>query len=451
LPLRARLALFGAGVVALALVLFGALFYALLAHGVATNQDDALRSRAQTAVRSLNSSSDLAARSPIAPADLRTSTDVFVEVFDPAWSTIYSSAELNGSPPPVALGLRDRVAQGAGGSFDTEGGLRLYALPFAQGFVVTGQSTKVLQSNLSGIATFLVVSAVPALLAAWLASWLVAGRALAPLKAVAGTADEIGRTRDFGRRLSAPGAADEVALLAASFNRMLDQLREAFESQRRFVADASHELRTPLSTIQGNAGLLARGPEVGEDVRRAAAADIAAESARMARLVDRMLSLARADAGLELGLAPVDLKGVVEEVARQAIAVHSERTMRVECLEATVNGDADALRQLVWILLDNAVRHSLSTVEVSLRVEQAWARLVVGDDGAGIAVDDRESVFERFFRADPARSGGRAGLGLSIAKWIVEQHGGRIMAGSSIAGGAALLVDLPIPAGRARP
>jgi signal transduction histidine kinase len=372
-------------------------------------------------------------------------------VLDPAWSPIYSSGELNGGPPPIAPSLRARASEAAGGSFDTEGGLRLFALQFVSGFVVTGQSTRVPQSNLSGIATFLVVSAIPALLAALLASWLVAGRALRPLKAVAGTADEIGRTRDFGRRLSAPQSGDEVALLASSFNRMLDQLGDAFESQKRFVADASHELRTPLTTIQANAGLLARGPGVAEEVRQAAAADIAEESTRMARLVDRMLTLARADSGLELALAPVDLKGIVEEVSRQAMAVHAARTLSVDCREVTVDGDADALRQLVWILLDNAFRHAAAKVEISLEIEQAWARLVVADDGEGISAADREKVFERFYRADAARTGGRAGLGLAIARWIVEKHGGRVIAGASRAGGAALLVDLPRLAGLPTP
>ncbi len=447
LPLRARLALFGAAVVALALLLFGLLLYALLGRGVITNQDDALRSRAQAAVRSLDAGNDFAPQAPIAPADLRTSTDVFVEVFDKGWSPVYATAVLNGAPLEIAPGLRAHAGATSSGAFDTEADLRLYAVPDRNGFVVTGQSTRVPQSNLSGIVVFLVVSAVPALLAALLASWLVAGRALKPLKAVAGTAYEIGRSRDFGRRLPTSASGDEVALLSTSFNTMLEQLQDAFDSQRRFVADASHELRTPLTTIQGNAGLLARGPVVGEDVRRAAAADIADESARMARLVDRMLTLARADSGLELALAQLELREVVTEVCRQAAAVHADPELTVDCAEAEVDGDADALRQLTWILIDNAFRHAKSKVLVVLSVEGPWARMVVADDGPGIAEQDREKVFERFYRADPSRTGGRAGLGLSIARWIAEQHHGRILAGESTLGGAALLVDLPLRAG----
>jgi signal transduction histidine kinase len=389
----------------------------------------------------MNAASDLAPRSPVAPADLRTSTEIFVEAFDASWTVIYSTAQLNGSPPSVAPSLRARAGHGA---FDTEGGLRLYALPFSGGYVVTGQATRVVQSNLSGIVGFLIISGVPTLVAALAASWLVAGRALKPLKDVAATADDIGRARDFGRRLPQRRSRDEVALLSTSFNRMLEQLQDSFDSQRRFVADASHELRTPLTTIQGNAGLLSRGPAVSDEVRRAAAADIAAETARMTRLVDRMLTLARADSGLKLELAPVDLGQVVAEVCRQAQTVHPDRHLESSGAAATVAGDEDAIRQLIWILLDNAMRHARSLVSVTLSSEGEWARLTVADDGPGIAAEEREHVFERFYRSDRSRTGHGAGLGLSIARWIAEQHRGRILAGEGPDGGAAMYVDLPV-------
>jgi signal transduction histidine kinase len=310
--------------------------------------------------------------------------------------------------------------------------------------VVTGQSTRVLQSNLSGVLGFLIISGIPTLVAALAASWLVAGRALKPLKDVAGTADDIGRARDFGRRLPPRRSRDEVAMLSTSFNRMLDQLQDSYEAQRRFVADASHELRTPLTTIQGNAGLLARGPAVSDEVLRAAAADVAAETARMTRLVDRMLTLARADSGLALELAPLELGHVVVEVCRQAQTVHPERELECVAGVATVAGDEDAIRQLIWILLDNAQRHARSRVSVTVATESEWARLAVADDGPGIAIEERELVFERFYRSDRSRTGQGAGLGLSIARWIVEQHRGRIIAGEGPGGGAAIYVDLPL-------
>jgi two-component system, OmpR family, sensor kinase len=431
MPLRARLAFFGAGVVALALLVFGLLLYALLSRSVSTNQDDALRSRAHLAVASLDSSAPLTASPPVAPADLRTSTEMFVEVFDPSWRVLYSNAEPIVAPKTHAAG------------FTTQGGLRLYAVGFNGGYVVTGQSTKVPQSNLSGIVVFLVISAVPALLAALIASWLVAGRALRPLNVVATAAEDIGRTRDFGRRLPPRTSGDEVARLTASFNGMLSRLGDAFESQRRFVADASHELRTPLTTIQGNAGLLA-SREVSPEVRRAAVADVVQESARMSRLVDRLLTLARADAGLELRLVPFDLRGVIAEVCRQAVAAQPAHAIEVDAHPARIAGDEDALRQLLWILLDNAFRFAKAGVAVKLWTEDSWARLLVADDGPGIPAEQRERIFERFYRADTSRAGSHAGLGLSIASWIVGQHHGRIVVGTATLGGAAFLADLPL-------
>ena len=184
--------------------------------------------------------------------------------------------------------------------------------------------------------------------------------------------------------------------------------------------------------------LLARGPVVGYEVRRAAAAHIPAETARMTRLVDRMLTLSRADSGLQLELAPVELALVVGEVCRQAQRVHPERELVGNRAGVAVAGDEDAIRQLIWILLDNAMRHARSRVAVTLTGEGEWARLTVADDGPGIAPEEREHVFERFYRSDRSRTGQGAGLGLSIARWIGDQHGGRIIAGAGRYSGAAM-------------
>ncbi len=438
MSLRSRLALFGAAVVALALVLFGVLVYTLLALSVTNNQDTLLRARARQAASATNIV-DLSPHPLIAAADLKNSTDVYVEVLDPYGVPLYSTAMLNGAPPPVPDGLLAQ-ASAHNGAFATEGDaakgtqLRLYAQPFVGGYVIAGQSTRVPASNVSGVVVFLIISAVPALLAALVASWLVAGRALRPLRIVASTADDIGSTKDFSRRLAVGRRGDEVALLSASFNRMLAALEGALDAQRRFVADASHELRTPLATIQGNAGLLAMGPHVDDKVRRAAAADIVGESERMARLTDRLLTLARADSGLDLQLTPVRLAPLAEEVARQAATVHPDLKLTTELDDLAVKGDEDA----------NAARHASSKISVAAHTEGEWARLVVADDGRGVPPEERERIFERFYKADPSRRDGGAGLGLAIARWIADQHGGRIIAADGPDGGAGFFVDLPL-------
>jgi len=267
--------------------------------------------------------------------------------------------------------------------------------------------------------------------------WLATGRALRPLRTMAAVAEEVGRTRDLRRRLpDVRPHGDEVGRLTDAFNDMLGRLEGAQESQRRFVADASHELRTPLTSIRGNAGLLLREPPPGAADARGALADIAAESERMSRLVEGLLTLARADAGHELRRAPLDLARVVEPVARRA-----GLTASVE--EAPVLGDPDALAQLAWILADNVRRHGGGRGSLWVRRRPpAGATLVVGDRGPGIPPGEEERIFQRFYQPDASRSNGGTGLGLAIARWIVDQHAGRIWAGNDPQGGAVFVVQL---------
>jgi signal transduction histidine kinase len=224
------------------------------------------------------------------------------------------------------------------------------------------------------------------------------------------------------------------------------QLSDALDSQRRFVADASHELRTPLTTIRTNAGFLLQHPQAQEDDRQAALQDIASESERMSRLIHDLLTLARADGGFHLETKRLDLSSLVNDVARQAGKLHPERQIRADVEEATVGGNEDALKQLLWILIDNAVRHTRSDGRIRLALESRddVAMLMVADDGEGIPEVDLQRIFDRFYQADVARSRGGSGLGLSIAGWIVAEHGGRISAHNNDHGGATVSIELPL-------
>jgi signal transduction histidine kinase len=436
----------------------------LIARGAESDADKALRDRAEQTVRDLRTV-DAAEAKPhglLSAIDVAHGQEVFVEVLDSGGRLLESSGRLNGTAPAVPTELVRRAEHG--GAYTTIEAvrgerLRLYAVTWRSsdqalhGYVVAGQPSRAVEGAQAGLATFFVITGIPTLLAALAASWLVAGRALRPLKAVAASADEIGRTRDMARRLPPRRRRDEIGLLTVSFNRMLEQLQDAYqwlaaalESQRRFVADASHELRTPLTTIRGNAGLLAHGPELRPEVREAAVRDIADESERMSRMVEQLLTLAQADAGVRLETAPLELDRSVEDVCRQAAAVYQDRRLVAHIASATVAGDEQRLRQLLWILLDNAAKYTASggRIQVRLWAEDGWARLAVVDDGPGISGEEQEHVFERFYRVDSSRTGQGAGLGLAIARWIVEQHGGRILARANAAGGASLYVDVPL-------
>jgi signal transduction histidine kinase len=276
---------------------------------------------------------------------------------------------------------------------------------------------------------------------------------------MARTADEIGRTQDLGRRLPNPAARDEIGLLTSSFNGMLERLlaaqqklAAALEAQNRFVADASHELRTPLTTIRSNAGLLAQRPDLRPEDRIAALQDIVGESERMNRLVQDLLTLARADAGQHLERAALDLRPLIEQVCRQAQNLHPDRSMNAavaaiapETEAAVVVGNADALKQLLWILVDNAGKHTEpgGHIEVGLARRDAVVERTVVDDGAGIPEADLGRIFERFYQSDQTRTQEGAGLGLSIAQWIAREHDGRIVAYNNQRRGATFKVELP--------
>ena len=332
------------------------------------------------------------------------------------------------------------------------------------------------EQQLRGLRNFLWLSAAITLLAVSAAMWVMAGRALRPLEEMARAADEIGHARDLSRRLPAGRANDEVSRLTTSFNGMLARLEEAYrqaadalESQKRFVSDASHELRTPLTSIRSNAGFLLGRPDARPEDVRAALEDVAEESDRMSRLIESLLTLARADAGLHLDRTAIDLEALVGEVARQATALHQDRTFRVRVLPdagsshaseaapdrgaVTVSGNEDALRQLIWILAENAVRHVQQTGTIWLTLSRRGAPpesadgrpiwLQVADDGVGIPEAELERIFERFYRADTSRTGEGTGLGLAIARWIVTDHGGRLWARNNELGGATFTVELP--------
>ncbi|MGH2371365.1 MAG: sensor histidine kinase, partial [Chloroflexota bacterium] len=303
---------------------------------------------------------------------------------------------------------------------------------------------------------------------------LIARAALRPIDRLTREAERLGQDQDFGARVPATSATrtDEVGRLAATFNGMLDRLQGAYaalqsangrlettlESQRRFVADASHELRTPLTTVRGNASLLRRFDRLTPEDRTAAVEQIVAESERMSRLVNDLLTLARADAGHLLERKPVALGPLIDAVAHQGrVLADGKVSMNVVRLaDAEVLGDADALRQLLLILVDNAVKYTPPGGSVTLglgtdaspgaRVGDAigaTVRINVIDTGMGIPRADLLHIFDRFYRADRARRAGGTGLGLSIGKWIAEAHGGGIAVESAPGTGSIFTVTLP--------
>jgi len=251
--------------------------------------------------------------------------------------------------------------------------------------------------------------------------------------------------------LVAGGAVAMVLALAGGAiyaQRALVPIRESLRRQREFAADASHELRTPLAVVRGNLEYLERHPDSTVSSMHETVEDARLEVDHMTELVESLLTLARADSGvLELERVPLDLADVAAGALGGLDPLARERgvPLVLDATPAVVSGDPTRLRQLVTILADNAVRHSPPGAQVAVAVhgQGKRAELTVDDAGPGVRAEDREHVFERFWRAPDAPEGG-VGLGLSIASWIAAHHGGSISVGSSPSGGARFTVSLPL-------
>lgn len=366
---------------------------------------------------------------------------------------------LAGLTPPM-VGMEPHSNNGQFGLTSATGiRWRVYVLPFTltggsvSGFIEVLAPLDRLDTSIENFRLILVVLAIFGAAASLLGGRVLAGRALEPVNRIAGTAEQIALSRDFAHRVEVHAKKDELAKLAVTFNEMLNNLEEAYRWQQRFVSDASHELRAPLTAIQGNLEILSRNRNMSEAEQEEALSEAAREATRLSRLVADLLALARADAGIAIKLEPVDLDAVVMDTFRTAQGLVRGQGQKVEIqnLEPVkVVGDEDRLKQLLLILLDNAIKYTPGGGKISISLDQdregSTALLKVIDTGIGIAEKDLPHLFERFYRADPARGRdpGGTGLGLSIAGWIIERHHGRIEISSQPGQGTTISVSLPL-------
>jgi two-component system, OmpR family, sensor kinase len=460
MSIRARITLYGLAIVLTVLTCFAGAIWGLVAIGLPGGQDRRLQARAQEAGHAVDTAAadQFATSRPLAPVLPATDDDVFVVVVDSTGAVLSTTGGLRPAIPAALLTEARRTGT-ARATVAIDGvPVRVCVQPWHRpdlsrdGFVVAAQPLRRRDSDLAGITAVLVVAALLTLAAAAVAISLVVRRALRPLRELTATADEIGRSPDRTRRLPPAVRRDDVGRLTASFNGMLDRLEDAHRrtaaalaGQQRFAADASHELRTPLTTIRNNAGFLLAHPDAAAEDRQSALADLAAESARMSRLVDDLLVIARGDGGAPLSPSTVELGELVPEVCRKAGARHPDRRLHCSAAPCVLWADAEALTRLLWILLDNAVRHTGPDGQIWVTVSPTGpgsATLQVSDDGEGIPPGELSRIFDRFHQAEPARRHGGSGLGLSIAAWIAHAHRGSISVANNDRGGAVFTVVL---------
>ena len=305
--------------------------------------------------------------------------------------------------------------------------------------------------SLRALGTTLLIGGILTTLFAFGIGWVLSGFTLRPIHRITQTAQAIGEASDLGRRVQYDGPQDEVGQLATTFNAMLARLQGAYrqvarslQQQRDFVADVSHELRTPLTTIRGNLGLLRKSPPLPAEEREDVLTDMVDESDRMIRLVNALLELAHADAAVSLQREPVDVGTLVSEVCERAQSIAPGRMVacRVDA-EAIALADHDAVRQILWILVNNALTHTDGPVQVTAQARGAKVALAVQDHGPGMSPEMRERLFDRFYRGEPARSRPGFGLGLAIAKGLTEALDGTMGVDTAPEAGSTFTVRLP--------
>ena len=361
-------------------------------------------------------------------------------------------------PPVAALAPRLHPVPSGSGTFgltsDERGGRwRVFVLPddtteAASHYLVAALPLAHLDASVRNYGRLMLTMAILGCALTFGAGWLIAGRALRPVTALTSSARTIAQSRAFSQRVTVGIPHDELGRLATTFNEMLTSLEQAYRSQQRFVSDASHELRAPITVIQANLELLRRHGAMPSAEREQAVAEAYTETTRLSRLVADLLVLARADAGVSVRRVPVELDRLFMEVLGEARHLTRGHRFEIETIEPViVEGDPDRLKQLLLILVDNAIKYTPAGghIGVALNRTHTEANLRVRDSGIGIDDRDLPRVFDRFYRADPARrrDPGGTGLGLGIARWIALQHGGSIELASVLGRGTTATLRLP--------
>jgi signal transduction histidine kinase len=465
---RWRLTIFNALAIGVILVALGLALFFVLRATLLSSVEETAQSRAFAAARSIADGEGLEEEEGrlVLDDDLVDGITVdgaYIIVRDGGGNIIAQTLDL-----PAAREARDevwRVAleadRPAHGTLELSGeGLDyVYAVPVEPyggpaRTVEAGKSYEPATESVREVALVLAGGIGAAFLLSVVGAYLLARAALSPVGAIAKAARRI-TGGDLSQRLPVARPKDEIGDLAATFNDVLSRLegtlvdlKRALARQRRFAADASHELRTPLTSIHSNAQLLEEWGLRDEKIGPESVAAIKRESGRMRGLIEKLLELTRGDEGAALHLEPYDLAAVAEEAAEAARAVANgqvtiEHPSSAETVDAVF--DTERLRQAISILLDNAVKYTPQGGRVTVRVTEKGDAVAVevSDTGIGISDDQLPHVFERFYRADEARSTEGSGLGLAIARQIVEDHGGSMRARSRPGKGSTFTIRVP--------
>lgn len=459
MSLRLRLTLLYSTLVGGILLVFGTAVYILISIILLNQVDNTLAATVQDIINvtRVNSKGEVSAVN--LPA-LDMTANTYVQVWGRDGKLKSSSPGISGmlvALDPIGLDMKDPIYRD--NSINSIH-LRVLTVPLQVGIhrIATLQvatSLTVVDSARANLLNILFMSAIISAGLAALGSWLVLGRSLAPLETVTETAQAINRADDLSRRIPYKGPeTDEIGRLIQSFNQTLERLENLFTSQRRLLADVSHELRTPLTVIKGNVDLMRRMKQLDDE----SLSSIDQEAGRLTRLVGGLLLLAQAESGkLSLDMKPIELDTLLLEVFQEmrVLAGGKVKMKMGDIDQAMVQGDRDRLKQVLLNLVGNAIQYTPSGGEVitSLAKIGEQVRIIVRDTGPGIPAEDLPFIFERFYRAEKSRTRSKStgfGLGLSIAQWIVENHGGTVEVESREGQGTTFAIWLPLLRGEVK-
>lgn len=461
MPIRWRLTIWFSAILCVILVLTGILFYFLLQRYLYQEVDNNLT------VYSARVHGTLHADLPGAPLDYQVlhsnlppindfvSPGIFIQILDENGNIVVKSDNLTTQALPFSPSMVEDVAGGTvvTTTLASNDGthLRITASPLylndATLVLQVGTTMTLVESVLRQALLSLIVWTVVALFFMAFLSVFLLRRALAPVKQITTTAREIEASSDLERRVGYSGPNDEIGRLAGTFDHLIAHLDRVFGAQKRFIADASHDLRSPLTVIRGNVDMLKRN--LNEAERGESLSAIESETMRMSGIVDDLLLLTEIESDHALPQAMVDLRALVLDEVRRAGQIAGGRCITVEHADGIeIRGDGYRLRRMLGNLLDNAVRYTAENghITVSLLCQGMEACLKVTDDGIGIAPEDLLHIFDRFYRAEKARSRehGGTGLGLAIVRSVTEQHEGRLAVTSEPGKGSTFTVCLKI-------
>lgn len=443
MTIRKRLTLWYAGLLITIIVLFTAITFGVMRMTMINNIDSALQETASLIAQNSRQrqvptfGGMVRIEIDLAPLDLFRASNVYVQ----AWEMVDGEPVFKDNSPNVAsLDVPlDPDALGTPhahySNVNIQGiDLRVLTTPIFLGdrvvgnLQVAGDLATVNQAT-DVLLVVMLISMGVAIIGSFLLSMWFSYQALKPIEGITDAASRIAGTNDLSTRLDWKGPQDELGRLTSVFNQMMGRIEHLFSVQQRFVADISHELRTPLTAIRGNVEMVRRYGADDESLEA-----IEDEAERMSRLVNDLLMLARADyGGIEVDLYPLDLDTVALEAFQQCKILVKDRDLKLTMRQfepVRIKGNSDRIKQLIYNLVSNAVKFTPDGGEIELGVEVLGHRalLWIKDTGIGIDEDDLSRIFDRFYQTEPSRThtGGGFGLGLSIAKWIVEAHNARI-------------------------